>query len=211
MGVVGEERRAGLRTRARHDPIVRSRARRLAAGPGGRENFGRERRLHLRAQGFLFGVAGEPQRHEFDGEQRVRRRPGRRAVAEDEQLRRRQGARGGRGVDPRSVGFEQAARVFGQRRDVARRDPRQAQRAEIAVGPEEARAEDRGQFAAARQARQGELRGPVLAVNEAEAEPGVAFALRGDVGDPVAVAADLDGRLGAGHDGRPVPLRQRGA
>ena len=120
----------------------------------------------------------------------VRRRPGGQAVTEREQFRRRQRARGRRGVDSRRIGFDKAQRLCGQARDVARGDSRQSQGSEIAVGPDEARAEHGGELAAARQPRQGELRKPVLAVDETEAEPGVAFALRGDVGDSVAVAAE---------------------
>jgi hypothetical protein len=76
----------------------------------------------------------------------------------------------------------------------------QAQRAQLYVVADDARADELGQRAARRAAQHVDLEQPVLGRDPALQEQGVALGMRVDVGHPVDVAQD---------PGRPLEARQR--
>jgi hypothetical protein len=139
-------------------------------------------------------VAGQGQRLEAHERQHVLDPPLGPGRAQDHQLVR-PGRRPTAGVHAGDVGLEDLEDVGVEHRSLSLGDAAEAERSRQAVHPDGARSEHLCQRPAARPGQDLELEPAVLAMAEAEAEPGVRGRSSLDVRDAPAISADRDGRV----------------
>ena len=230
VGVVGEERPARRGARAGDGPVVRAavdagegreggtvRRKAVDGGAGevagrggdgvvvgiieveGGERLGAVRLDDLEPRELDVPVADQQKRDELADAEDVggvpRRRPG---AQEDELVGERRGGEGG--VDAAGEGLGRGADVGVEDGELALRRLAEADAAREAVNRQRLAAEESGQGTAQRAQAELELHGAVLALAEAEAEPGVLVVRRVYIGDGVAVAAYDEALAQAGQN-----------
>ena len=237
MGIVGEDRAAGLGMRSRDRPDVgggdrsdllgparekrreqrrpaeRRDGRRRRAGDVGPElvdPLGREQVGEPGAQGLGPRIGRQPHPHKPRPDQRIRRAPFLRRRKHEREFDGDQPGMGAQiGVDPVGIGFEA---VDHRRGEPFQRSFGEAVETEDAHPPVERQcrcADDLRQPPGAGPAHELHLKETVLSMYEAQGKIGVPFARRDDARDAVAVAQDRNRRIEPGERDRSLGLRAR--
>jgi hypothetical protein len=124
---------------------------------------------------------------------------GRPAAQQDELVRPPRQPPGGTGADPGRVRRQHAPEVGVEHAELLPGRPEEADPPRQPIDRQPALADPLRQSAADDAQQHFQLKGPVLAVAEAEAEPGVVVVVGLDAGNAPAVAADQHGSPDAGH------------